>query len=69
MYEQSFKKPGSVPASSVDVRSNSFLSKVYGYMAIGILISAVVAFLPLLVFKRGLTPVPQGRFIQPISMS
>lgn len=51
MYEQSFKKPGSVPASSVDVRSNSFLSKVYGYMAIGILISAVVAFLAALGFQ------------------
>ncbi|HNX16060.1 MAG TPA: Bax inhibitor-1 family protein [Bacilli bacterium] len=45
MYEEYYEKPKNVinPAET-NVRSSSFLSKVYGYMAIGILITALVAF-------------------------
>lgn len=46
MYEQYYQQnPQPVtPSEKVDVKSSSFLSRVYGYMFIGILISAIVAF-------------------------
>ena len=45
MNEEFYNKPRNFTSNSqVDVRSSSFLSKVYGYMAVGIFISAIIAF-------------------------
>lgn len=47
MYENYYQQQPSQNSSSnssVDVKSSSFLSRVYAYMGIGVLISAIVAF-------------------------
>jgi FtsH-binding integral membrane protein len=52
MNEEFYNKPKSFTSNSqVDVRSSSFLSRVYGYMAVGIFISAIVAFAAAFGFK------------------